>query len=150
MARDIEMRREEWPARLWDWFDSPELGKWFEGLRPMFRDEDRLRIEQEMTDDTMVIRAEMPGIDPDKDVEITVADGVLNIRAERRYEQKEEKEGRTRSEFRYGSFARAVRVPRDMSVEDVSASYKDGILEVRYPYKVPTETPPRKVTVTKS
>jgi HSP20 family protein len=151
MGDDVEMRRQEWPARLWDWFESPDLGRWFEGWRPLLREEDRLRIEQEMTaDDTMVIRAEMPGIDPDNDVEITVADGILSIRAERRYEQSEEKEGRTRSEFRYGSFSRAVRVPREMSVDDVTAIYKDGILEVRVPYKVPTEAPPRKVTVTRS
>ena len=141
--------RSRWPS-IWDWFDGPEMVRWFEGMRPIFREEDRLRIEEEMTDDTMVIRAEMPGIDPDKDVEVTVADGLLSIRAERRFEEKEEKEGRTRSEFRYGSFARTVRVPQDMSLDDVTASYKDGILEVRYPYKVPTEAPPRKVAVTRS
>ena len=103
-----------------------------------------------MTDDSMVIRAEMPGIDPDKDVEVTVADGLLSIRAERRFEEKEEKEGRTRSEFRYGAFSRTVRVPQDIDVDDITASYKDGILEVRYPCKMPTEAPPRKVAVTRS
>jgi HSP20 family protein len=148
--KDIEMRREEWPARVWDWFDVPELGRWFEGLRPWFRDEPRLRIEQELTEDSMVIRAEMPGIDPDKDVEITLDDGVLHIRAERKFESKEEKEGRTRSEFRYGAFERVVRVPKEVDVEDVKAAYKDGILEVRVPYKTPTEAPARKVAITRS
>ncbi len=150
MGSEVEMKREERPASLWDWFDGPDFGRWFEGLRPWFRDEDRLRIEQELTDDTMVIRAEMPGIDPDKDVEITLEDGVLTIRAERRSEQKETQAGRTRSEFRYGSFTRAVRVPKDMDPDEVTAAYKDGILEVRFPYKVPTEAPPRKVTVSRS
>jgi HSP20 family protein len=156
MSSDIAVKREELPARLWDWFDLPEfglwpgLGRWFEGLAPLFREEDRLRIEQELTDDTMAIRAEMPGIDPDKDVEITVADGVLHIHAERKLEHKEQTEGRTRSEFRYGSFSRSVRVPKEMDVDDVKATYKDGILEVRFPCKVPTEAPPRKVAVTKS
>ncbi len=150
MSKDIELKREEWPARLWDWFDAPELGRWFEGVRPWFRDEQRLRIEQELTDDTMVIRAEMPGIDPDKDVEITIDDGVLRVRAERKFEKKEEKEGGTRSEFHYGSFERALRVPKDVGVDDVKATYKDGILEVRVPYKVPTEAQPRKVAITRS
>ena len=120
------------------------------GSDPWFRDADKLRIEQEITDDTLVVRAEMPGVDPDKDVEITVQDGVLHIRAERRSEEKEETEGRTRSEFRYGMFERALRVPPDMSVDDVKASYKDGILEVRVPYKVPTEVGARKIPISRS
>jgi HSP20 family protein len=147
MAKDIETRREDRPARLWEWLDN-DISRWFEGLRPLFRDEDRLRIEQEMIDDnTMVLRAEMPGINPERDVDITVADGVLSIRAERRYEHKEEKEGRTRSEFRYGSFSRTVPVPSDLTVDDVTATYKDGILEVRYPLKQATESARRKVPV---
>jgi HSP20 family protein len=148
--KDIEMKHEEWPARLWDWFDVPEFGRWFEGLRPLFRDEARLRIEQELTGDTMVIRAEMPGIDPDKDVEITLDEGVLRIRAERRFEAKEEKKGLTRSEFRYGAFERALRVPEGVDVDDVTAAFKDGILEVRVPYKTPTEAAPRKVAIARS
>ena len=139
-----------WPERLWDWFEAPELGRWFEGLRPWSREERRLRVEQEVVDDTMVLRAELPGIDPDKDVEITVADGLLNLRAERRFEEKEDKGGRIRSEFRYGSFSRTIRVPRELSVDDVTASYRDGILEVRFPFKVPTENQPRKVPVTRA
>jgi HSP20 family protein len=150
MGRDVEMRRERWPALLWDWVDSPDFGRWFERSGPLLRAEDRLRIEQQMTDDTMVIRAEIPGIDPDKDVEITLSDDILNIHAERSFEKSEEQEGLTRSEFRYGSFTRAVRVPREMGLDDVTATCRDGILEVRFPYKVPTEAQPRKVNVTRS
>jgi HSP20 family protein len=150
MDRDIQLKREEWPARWLDWFDGPELGRWFEGLRPLFRDEDRLRIEQELTDDTLVIRAEMPGIDPDKDVDITLDEGVLHIRAERKLESNAETDGVRRSEFRYGEFERALRVPRTVSADDVVATYRDGILEVRVPYKVPTQAPPSKVAVTRS
>lgn len=151
MKTDIERKGEERPARLWDWFDAPEFGRWFEGLQPWSRfREDRMRIEQELTDDVMMIRAEMPGIDPAKDVEITVADGVLHIRAERRSEKTAETAGRMHSEFHYGSFERAVRVPKDMNTEDVTATYTNGILEVRFPYKVPTEAKPRKVTVSTS
>jgi HSP20 family protein len=149
MDEDIELKREEWP-RLWEWFDTSDLSRWFQGLRPWFREEDRLRIEQEVTDDTLVIRAEMPGIDPEKDVDITLDDGVLRIHAERRFESQDEAEGRMRSEFRYGSFERIVRVPRTVTVDDLEATYRDGILEVRIPYKVPTEAPPRKVPVTRS
>ena len=147
MAEDIEPVRAERPARFWDVFDWPD--RWFDGMRPWFTGEDRLRIEQEMTDDTLVIKAEMPGIDPDKDVEITLTNGVLRIHAERKSEKKEEKPGRTRSEFRYGSFQRALRVPEDVNVDDVKASYKDGILEVRVPYKTPTEAGAIRIAVTR-
>jgi HSP20 family protein len=148
MDNNIEARRDDWPGRLWDWFEAPDVSRWFEGLRPFFRDDDRLRIEQELTDDdTMTIRAEIPGIDPVKDIEITVDDGVMTIRADRRFEKKEEQAGMYRSEFRYGSFTRTVRVPKYMDADDVDARYKDGILEVTFPYKIPTEAEPRKVTI---
>lgn len=137
MAKDVEPARPERPARFWDLFDWPD--RWFEGVRPWFTGDDRLRIEQQMTDDTMVIRAEVPGINPEKDVDITLAHGVLRIRAERKSQTKKEQEGRTRSEFHYGSFERTLRVPDDVNADDIKASYKDGILEVRIPYKIPTE-----------
>jgi HSP20 family protein len=90
-----------------------------------------IRVEEYVDDRTLVVRAEMPGVDPDKDIEVSVADGVLYIRAER-----QEKEGLSdkdlfRSEFRYGSFTRKVPLPDGVKDEDITASYKDGVLEVR-------------------
>ena len=117
---------------LSEWFNTPDFGRWFD-VRPFFGRFERMRLEQELKDDTLVVRAEIPGIDPDKDVEITLDEGVLRIKAERRSETKEEKEGSYFSEFRYGSFERAVRVPHEMVMDDVKASYKDGILEVEVP-----------------
>lgn len=138
--------RESASPTLWEWFDTPDFGRWFD-VRPFFGRFDLMRIEQELTDDTLVVRAEVPGIDPEKDVEITLDEGILRIKAERHSETKEEKDGGFRSEFRYGSFERAVKVPRDTVMDDVEATYKDGILEVRLPYKVPTEAPPMKIPV---
>ena len=63
MSAEIERMRADWPARLWDWLDVPEFGRWFEGRRSWSRDEWQMRIEEELTDDTMVLRAELPGID---------------------------------------------------------------------------------------
>jgi HSP20 family protein len=79
------------------------------------------------------VRAEMPGIDPDKDVDITVSDHTLHLRAERREESKSQEKGRYRSEFRYGSFSRTIELPTGATDKDVKAQYKDGILEVRIP-----------------
>jgi HSP20 family protein len=146
---NVEKRHEGAASRRWDWGVGSDLARWFEGFGPWFKDEDRLRVEQQLTDDTMIVRAEIPGIDPDKDVEITVENGVLHIRAERRSERTEATEGRTRSEFRYGMFERALRVPADLNVDDVQATYKDGILEVRAPLRTAEVNPPKKVPISR-
>ena len=93
-------------------------------------------VEQELQDDTLVVRAVVPGIDPDKDVEITLDHGVLRIKAELRRETTEKREGSFSVDFRYGSFDRAIRVPSETVMRDVKTSYKDGVLEVRCPRKV--------------
>ena len=107
-------------------FDVPATWK------DLFDDSD-MKVEEFRDDDTLVVRAEMPGIDPDKDVEITVSDGMLHLSAERRSETKTEDKKGYRSEFRYGSFSRTVRLPAGAGEEDVKATYTDGILEVRIP-----------------
>jgi HSP20 family protein len=117
----------EWPdffgARM---FDVPTVWK------DLF-DDSEMKVEEFRDGDTLVVRAEMPGIDPDKDVEITVADRMLTLRAERRSETKTEDTKGYRSEFHYGSFSRSVRLPAGAGEDDVKASYNDGILEVRIP-----------------
>lgn len=112
-----------------EWLDMPDFGRLFDRERWS----ELIRVEETRNDDHLVIRAEMPGIDPDKDVEITVANGVLTIKAERRDEKHDESNGRTRSEFRYGSFQRSMAVPADAKTSDVVANYKDGILTITVP-----------------
>ncbi|HET6269507.1 MAG TPA: Hsp20/alpha crystallin family protein [Arthrobacter sp.] len=92
-----------------------------------------MRVEQFVDGDTLVVRAELPGIDPDKDVDLSVSDGVLRIKAER--QEKAEHTSRTgyRSEFRYGTFTRSFPLPEGAREEDITATYKDGVLEVRAP-----------------
>jgi HSP20 family protein len=92
-----------------------------------------MRIEECTDGDEFVVRAEMPGIDPDKDVEINVSDGMLQIRAERREEHTGDAEGRRHSEFHYGSFSRVVSLPAGAADADIKATYRDGIVEVRIP-----------------
>lgn len=92
-----------------------------------------LRVEQFLDGNTLVVRAEVPGIDPEKDVDVSVADGVLHIKAEREEKSEQKSKSGYRSEFRYGSFSRTVSLPPGAREEDVTASYKDGVLEVRAP-----------------
>ncbi len=95
-----------------------------------------IKVEQFQDGNTLVVRAEVPGIDPDKDVDVSVSEGMLHIRAER--EEKSEHKSKTgyRSEFRYGSFLRSIALPAGAKEEDITASYKDGVLEVRAPAPV--------------
>jgi HSP20 family protein len=92
-----------------------------------------IRVEEFVDEKTLVIRAEMPGVDPEKDVEVSISDGVLHIRAERQEKEEHKDKNRYRSEFRYGSFTRNVALPEGVKEEDIKASYKDGVLEVRTP-----------------
>jgi HSP20 family protein len=102
-----------------------------------------LHLEEYLQDGTCVIRAELPGIDPDKDVEISVASGIVNIRAHREERSEEERPDGYRSEFRYGSFQRTVRLPEGATEKDVKAAYKDGILEIRVPVETSDKSPTR-------
>ncbi|WP_244296567.1 Hsp20/alpha crystallin family protein [Kocuria rosea] len=108
------------------------------------------RVEEYRDGHTVVIRAELPGIDPEQDVELTVADDVLHLRAERRERTEHKDKGGYRSEFRYGSFSRALPLPAGCRDEDISAAYRDGVLEVRVPVAGHVEPPAtRKIQVTR-
>lgn len=81
-------------------------------------------------DKELVVTAELPGID-EKDVEVTLDQGVLTIRGEKKSESERE-EGRTRvSERRYGSFERSIALPEGIDEEQVKARYDKGILTIR-------------------
>jgi HSP20 family protein len=115
------------------WFGDLSFPRFLSEMRRTFPDTDMLRVEEFTEGNELVVRAEMPGIDPDKDVEIQVSDNMLRLRAERRQETKTEEKGGFRSEFHYGSFSRSLPLPVGATEADVNASYKDGILEVRVP-----------------
>lgn len=113
--------------------------------------EDVLRVDEYHEDGTLVIRAEMAGIDPDKDVEITVTEGVIHISAERREEEKTEKKDYYRQELRYGAFRRDLPLPAGTSESDVQATYHDGILEIKVPApKEERKETARRIPVAKS
>lgn len=117
---------------LFEWLDTP-----WSGLLP-FTPSQTFRIEDYVTDDHYIVRAELPGVDPDKDVEVTVGEGTLTIHAERHEEEKEPH----RSEFRYGSLTRSVALPARADTRNIKASYTKGILEVSVP--VPEHGPESK------
>ena len=106
-------------------------------------DETHMRIEKFEAGGHLVVRAEMPGIDPDEDVEITVTDHRLRLHVERTTETKDEDVKGWRSEFRYGSFERTMPLPVGATEDDVTATYQDGILEIRVPIDSDADTTKR-------
>ena len=111
-------------------------------------EEDLLKVEEYRDGDAVVIRADIPGIDPDKDVEIDILDGNLRVSAERRKEKVEEKDY-VRTELRYGSFSRTVPLPAGASEQDVVATYKDGVLEIRVPVAAAQAPAAKKIRISK-
>ncbi|MBX7444871.1 MULTISPECIES: Hsp20/alpha crystallin family protein [unclassified Arthrobacter] len=99
-----------------------------------------IRVEEYVDGKTLVVRAEMPGVDPDKDIAVTMDDGFLRIRAERQEKEEHKDKGSYRSEFRYGSFSRNIPLPDGVKEEDIKATYTNGVLEVRAP--LPSEAQP--------
>ncbi len=74
----------------------------------------------------LILRLEIPGVDPEEDIDIILEDDVLTIDAQREERHEEE----SRSEFRYGRLQRCVSLPQGIDEDDISAAYVDGILEI--------------------
>ncbi|HZM84413.1 MAG TPA: Hsp20/alpha crystallin family protein [Candidatus Limnocylindrales bacterium] len=85
-----------------------------------------IRLEKYRKDDKLVVLAEMPGIDPAKDVSVTAQDGVLRVVAVRLKEIDEV----GHSEFHYGTFYRTILLPPGTKEDTIRASYTNGILEI--------------------
>jgi HSP20 family protein len=110
---------------LADWLESPWAGP------PPFLAARMFRVEEVAQGDRYVIRAELPGLDPGKDIEVTVEGKALTIHAQRRRQDR----GSCRSEFRYGSLTRLVRLPARVDAKDVTARYDQGVLEISVPVR---------------
>ncbi len=108
---------------LADWLESPCAGP------PQFTVARSFRVEEMARDNRYMIRAELPGLDPDGNIEVTVEGRTLTIHAERHQEDN----GPYRSEFRYGSLTRLFRLPARVDAKDVTARYEKGVLEVSVP-----------------
>lgn len=118
----LERRHPRFPD-LFDMFDEP-----WAPLLP-FTSGRPFRVEDYIQDGDYVLRAELPGLDPEKDVEVSVEGRTLTIHAERREEHKEAHH----CEFRYGSLSRSVTLPEGADTEHITAGYDKGILQVTVP-----------------
>jgi HSP20 family protein len=96
------------------------------------------------TDEDFVLRADLPGM-TESDVNIELEDNVLTVSGERKAEHEDKREGFHRVERAFGSFSRSLTLPKGVDPEAVSASFNDGVLEVRIPK--PEQRKPRKIAI---
>jgi HSP20 family protein len=95
--------------------------------------------------DKIVVKAEVPGI-PKEDIEVTFKDNVLTISGEKKKEEKVEDKNYYQMERSYGSFSRSVYLPSEVKSDEASATFKDGVLEIRIP-KTEESQNVRKITI---
>jgi HSP20 family protein len=95
-------------------------------------------------DDAVVIRADVPGMKPEE-VKVEVHDDVLTVHGE--HEESSEDKGKryVRRERRFGAFTRSMALPQGTDADDIKASSKDGVIEIRIPK--PQSTEPRSIEV---
>jgi HSP20 family protein len=137
-------------AKRHDSFDQL-LDGWSDVFRPVLfwpgHVLDTMRVEEFSENGAEVVRAELPGLDPDKDLETSVVGDMLRIDTQRREDEKTEGRDYVRREHRYGTYHRDVPLPKGISQADIKASYKDGILEVRIPIAAPEPEVAKKIPV---
>ena len=96
------------------------------------------------TDNELVLSFDLPGIPEDK-IGVELDDNVLTVSGERERTQEQSSERFYRFERRYGTFSRSVTLPTGVTDQDITANYKDGVLEVRVPK--PEEQKPKRIQV---
>jgi HSP20 family protein len=99
------------------------------------------RVDVRDNNDHFEITAELPGVKKE-DIHLTLAEGVLTLEAEARQEDSEERDGRIiRQERRYGKMIRSFNLGSEVSEEDISAEFTDGVLKLKAPRRAePTPT----------
>ncbi len=111
------------PAR-WEWPEWSELAAPFEGRAP--------KVDVVERDEDILVKAELPGVDK-KDLDVSVTDNTLTIRATTREETEKEEGEYHRREIVSGAFARSILLPAEVDGDQARASFKDGLLEITIP-----------------
>jgi HSP20 family protein len=92
------------------------------------------------------VSAELPGIDV-TNLEVTLVEGVLKIKGEKRQESEKKEDNYLRIERSYGSFDRSFKIPDGVEANKIDATYKDGILNLTIPKAKETKTKKIKISV---
>jgi HSP20 family protein len=137
MTSELDRAFEAWPPCRWPSFGqfaTSESAAWSPEIDVFERDNRR------------VTRVDLPGMKKE-DVSVEVTDGHLAVSGERKHEKEETKDTFYRSEREYGSFYRAVPLPEGVKLEDVEATFADGVLEVSVPLPARPEATVRTIQI---
>ena len=106
---------------------------WDTGMTP--------RVDMYEEDNQVVVKAELPGISK-KDIDIKLEEDVLTIKAEKKEETEEGEEGTAHytRERRFGQYIRSMTLPGKVDAENISATLKKGVLEIKLPRAEEPET----------
>ncbi len=89
-------------------------------------------VDVKESDNSFTLTADIPGLTK-KEVKVNITDGILSISGERKFEDEKESGNYHYRERRYGSFSRTFNLPETVNDEDISASFKNGILSIELP-----------------
>jgi HSP20 family protein len=136
MASELDRAFDDWPSVRWPRFGllGTEPTAWLP------------KIEVFETDRRLVTRVDLPGMKKE-DVSVEVTDGHLTLSGERRREFDETREHLYRSEREYGSFYRTIPLPEGVALDDIKATFADGVLEVSVALPAEQAAKPRKVQI---
>ncbi len=138
--REFEKFRRE-VDRLWDSFLERRPTRAEEG------EEWLPALELAETENDYVVRAEIPGMDP-KDIDISLFDGMLTIRGEKKQEREEKEADYHLVERSYGAFTRSIQIPKPVQREKIAASHKNGVLKIALPKSEEAKKKEIKIKVT--
>jgi len=100
------------------------------------------------TDKGLEVTAEIPGVE-EKDIDVTLANGILTIRGEKKFERDQKESGYHLMERSYGSFSRSLPLPFDVDEKAVTAAFDKGVLKVSLPKSPQAESKVRRIAVGK-
>jgi HSP20 family protein len=140
MTSELDRVFEDWPSFRW-----PSFGQLARSESVTWSP----KIDVFERDNRLVTRVDLPGMKKE-DVSVEVTDGHLTLSGERKRETEEKKDDFYRSEREYGSFYRSVPLPDGVKLEDVKATFTNGVLEVSVPLPARPEAKVRKVQIEES
>ena len=128
------------PRTEWDQL----FDRFFENTQPWTSGGYNVPTDVFHTEDSLVIRMDLPGVNPD-DVEVSVQENTLLINGSRKFAWDADKVRFVRRGTFYGDFTQRVALGKGLDVEQIAASYDNGVLELRIPYM--EEVQPKKISI---
>jgi HSP20 family protein len=125
--REMDRMFDDFFGRRWEPF---RIARWLPSRAEISPPSINLDVYEEK--DEIVAKAEVPGLEKD-DIEVSITDSTLTIKGEKKKEEEVKEEDYYHLERSYGSFVRAVELPREVKTDKIKATFKNGVLEIRMP-----------------